>query len=138
MKGVSPESFVADHLEDQTDDDILDDETTRAEIIAAVAFKPARGAAKKGAEPTDPVGKKIAEIKGSMEKLPDSGGEDSEEEEEKNRPAKKAKKSVGNELEICAKAMKVYTKMKNDDLKSVLRWNLGYGMSGTKDILLLR
>mmetsp|Transcript_24242 Transcript_24242/g.42474 ORF Transcript_24242/g.42474 Transcript_24242/m.42474 type:complete len:347 (-) Transcript_24242:255-1295(-) len=56
----------------------------------------------------------------------------------KAKTDKKAKKSEGNELEMCAKAMKVYGKMKADDLKSVIRWNLGYGTTGNKDILLLR
>ena len=82
------------------------------------------------------MGKRLEEMKEAMEKLPDSDG-DSEE----KRPAKKAKtakKAKSNELEMCAKAMKVYGKMKADDLKSVIRWNLGYGTTGNKDILLLR
>jgi len=136
MKGVSPEDFVTDHLEDQTDDSILDDETKRAEIVAAIAYKPPR-AGKGGQEKEDatPVGKRLAKIRSAMEDLPD---DDDDDEGEEKRPAKKAKKSTGNELESCARAMKRYAKMKNDDLKSVIRWNLGYGTTGTKDVLLMR
>lgn len=141
MKGVSPEDFVNDHLEDHTDDSILDDETKRAEIVAAIAYRPPRASkgGKKdgggGEEDNSPMGKRLAKIKAAMEKLPD---EDEDSDGEERRPAKKAKKSAGDELETCARAMKIYGKMKNEDLKSVIRWNLGYGTTGTKDILLLR
>lgn len=138
LKGVSPQDFVADHLDDQTDDSMLDEDDKRQEVIAAIAYKPPR--AKKGEKASDAelsaVGKRLEEIRTAMEKLPESGSDG--EDEEKKRPAKKAKKSEGNDLEVCAMAMKVYAKMKVDDLKSVLRWNLGYGTSGNKDILLLR
>lgn len=33
--------------------------------------------------------------------------------------------------------MKIYSGMKNDDLKNVLRWN-GHMIGGNKDVLLLR
>ena len=133
MKGVSSEDFVDDHLEDHTDDDILDDPAKKAQVIADIAFKPPK--VKKDAKATTPLGKRLEEIKKCMETLPES---DSETEDEEERPAKKAKKSTGNDLEVYAKAMKVYGGMKVDDLKEVIRWNLGYGVTGTKDVLLMR
>ena len=99
-------------------------------MVEFIANKPKGG--KTGDEGDDATSKKIAKIKAAMEKLPESDSEDEE------PPAKKAKKSEGNELEMMARAMKVYSKMKNDDLKNVLRWNLGYGMTGKKNELLLR
>ena len=110
-----------------------DNEITRHEVIADVALKPPKGAAKKktGDEEETPVQKKIAEIKAVMEKLPEDNSSNEEE-----RPSKKAK-SEGNDIEIAAQALKVYIKMKNEDLKNVLRWNDG-AMTGSKDNLLLR
>ena len=111
-----------------------DNEITRQEVIADVALKPPKGAAKKkaGDEEETPVQKKIAEIKAVMAKLP----EDNSSSDEDERPSKKAK-SEGNDIEIAAQALKVYIKMKNEDLKNVLRWNDG-AMTGSKDNLLLR
>jgi len=111
-----------------------DNEITRQEVIADVALKLPKGAAKKKAgddEEETPVQKKIAEIKAVMEKLPEDNSSDEEE-----RPSKKAK-SEGNDIEIAAQALKVYIKMKNEDLKNVLRWN-DSNLGGTKDNLLLR
>ena len=131
LKGVSAEAFVDEHLEDQTDDLILSDEAKRAEIVADVEFKPPKKAKSAGEESA--VAKKIAEYKKALEELCVES-DDSEEE----RPAKKAKKGGGVDLEACARAMKVYGGMKADDLKDILRWNLGYGMTGVKNELLLR
>jgi len=135
LKGVSPADFVADHLEDLTTDSILDNDTTRDEVIAAIAFKPPRAKkGEKGDAELTPVGKRLEEIR---KEIVATLGDD--EEEQQKRPAKKAKKEKKDDgLELYAVAMKVYEKMKADDLKSVLRWNLGYGTSGTKDILMLR
>ena len=138
MKGISHTDFVNDHLEDDTDGSILDDETQRAEIVAAIAYKPPR--ARYGGNKDDKggkknvLGKRLAEIKEVMENLPD----DDDYDEGGERPAKKAKKSSGDDRETFARAMKKYNKMKNVDLKSVIRWNLGYGTAGAKDLLLLR
>eukprot|EP00578_Thalassiosira_sp_NH16_P006940 CAMPEP_0181116970 /NCGR_PEP_ID=MMETSP1071-20121207/22240_1 /TAXON_ID=35127 /ORGANISM="Thalassiosira sp., Strain NH16" /LENGTH=484 /DNA_ID=CAMNT_0023201261 /DNA_START=132 /DNA_END=1586 /DNA_ORIENTATION=- len=138
MKGISHTDFVNDHLEDDTDGSILDDETQRAEIVAAIAYKPPR--ARYGGNKDDKggkknvLGKRLAEIKEVMENLPD----DDDYDEGGERPAKKAKKSSGDDRETFARAMKKYNKMKNVDLKSVIRWNLGCGTTGAKDLLLLR
>ena len=135
FKGVSVEEFVDSHLEDRTNDgDYLTDESKKQEIIDAIAYRPPR-ASTGGASGVDydemtPVGKRVFDIKAAMETLP-------EEDEDAKRPAKKAKKS-GDDLEPYARAMKVYDGMKGDDLKSVLRWNLGYMLTGTKDVLMLR
>ncbi len=146
LKGVSAEDFVTNHLDDQTSDEILSNETKKQQVIDAIATKPSKNAKTKdgeggGAGGTNPISKRLEEIKTRMLALPPSEDDDDEEEEEDKKPAaKKAKTSDGTDDAIVAyaKAMKVYSAMKNDDLKSVLRWNLGYGMTGTKDILLLR
>lgn len=121
---------MEDYLEDHTADELLSDDDKRQQVIDDIAYKPPR-ASKGDAAGTTAVGKKVAEIKAEMAKLPED-----EDDEEEERPAKKAK-SEGNELEMCARAMKVYSKMKNDDLKDVLRWN-GQILAGTKDVMLLK
>ena len=144
LKGVSAEDFVSGHLDDQTSDEILSDETQKQQIIDAIATKPSKNAKNKDGEggggATNPISKRLEAIKTKMLSLPPSD-EDDDDDGDKKPAAKKAKTSdVVDEdaLVVYAKAMKVYSTMKNDDLKSVLRWNLGYGMTGTKDVLLLR
>ena len=144
MKGVSPETFVAVHLVDQTNDLILSDEAKRQEVIDDIAYKPPKKSAKKkggdedddddSGEPSNAIARRLKEIKAVMSNLPESN-DDADDDEEDERPTKKSKT---NDVEAYAKAMRLYSKMKNDDLKSILRWNLGYGTTGTKDILLLR
>ncbi len=145
MKGVSPEDFVAVHLVDQTNDHILSDKAKRQVVVDDIAYKPPKKSAKKtggdddeddgGSAPPNAIGKRLKEIRAVMSNLPEANDDDDEEDDEDERPAKKAK---SDDVEAYAKAMRLYSKMKNDDLKSVLRWNLGYGTTGTKDILLLR
>ena len=136
FKGVSPEEFVTDHLQDQTSDEILSDETQKRQIIDAIATKPQKGGKKEGdGGVASPISKRLEEVKTCMLSLP------SDDEEDSKPAAKKAKKSadgLNDNIAVYAKAMKIYSKMKNDDLKSVLRWNLGYGMTGTRDVLMLR
>jgi hypothetical protein len=143
MKGVSPEDFVAVHLVDQTNDLILSDKAKRQEVVNDIAYKPPKKSAKKkggdddeddddDGAPPNAIGKRLKEIRAVMSNLPEANDD---EEDEDERPAKKAK---SDDIDAYAKAMSLYSKMKNDDLKSVLRWNLGYGTTGTKDVLLLR
>lgn len=114
---------------DQTADSILDDPDKKQEIIDQIASK-----AQKEVKEENPASKKIESYKKMLASLPEESDEEGE-----TRPAKKAKKgSSSEELELAAKALRVYQKMKNAELQDILRWNLGYGMSGTKDILLLR
>jgi hypothetical protein len=147
MKGVSPEAFVADHLVDLTDKKILSDEVKRREVVDDIAYKPPKkGAKKKGGDddddngdddaPSNAVGKRLKEIKAVMSNLPETEDDDkANDDEEDERPTKKSKT---DDIEAYAKAMRLYFHMKNDDLKAVLRWNLGYATSGNKDVLLLR
>jgi poly [ADP-ribose] polymerase len=141
MKGMSAEDFVDEHLEDRSTDLILSDPVKRQEIIDDIAYKPPKATKKKKGEEGDDdnsgessaIAKKLKEIKSVMETL------EEEEDDDTKRPAKKSKITTGDDsIESYAKAMKTYSKLKNDDLKCILRWNLGYGMTGTKDILLLR
>lgn len=123
------------HLEDDTTDGILSDPEKRAEVVAAIAFKAPRKSSA-GTSVEGAVAKFLAQVRRTAEALPD--GEEGGEEE---RPAKKAKKGKGGEgaeLEAYARAMLLYDRMKSDDLKGVVRWNLGYGTTGNKDVLMLR
>lgn len=140
MQGMSAEDFVDEHLVDRSNDLILSDPVKRQEIIDDIAYKPPKATKKKkGEEGEDNAGessaiaKKLKEIKSVMETLDENDDDDTK------RPAKKSKTTGDDESIVAyAKAMKSYSKLKNDDLKSILRWNLGYGMTGAKDILLLR
>eukprot|EP00804_Cyclotella_cryptica_P023395 CCRYP_000521-RA/>CCRYP_000521-RA protein AED:0.40 eAED:0.40 QI:206/1/1/1/0.87/0.77/9/1077/473 len=126
---ITPEQFVQDHLEDTTPDLILSDETKRREIIDAIGSKKGVGRKSEGMEEGEenPVSKRVREIKALVAQQ--------EEEGEAEPPTKKAK---GGKWKKEVEAMKIYQKMTNERLKDVLRWNLGYGMTGTKDVLLLR
>ena len=140
LKGVSAEDFVTNHLDDQTSDEILSDAARKQQIVDAIATKPSKNAKNKDGEggATNPISERLEVIKTRMLSLPPSNeGDDNE---DRKPAAKKAKTSDGAEdaIAVYAKAMKVYSTLKNDDLKSVLRWNLGYGMTGSKDILMLR
>ncbi len=140
LKGVSAEDFVTNHLDDQTSDEILSDAVRKQQIVDAIATKPSKNAKNKDGEggATNPITKRLEEIKTRMLSLPPSNeGDDNE---DRKPAAKKTKTSdvAEDAIVVYAKAMKAYSTMKNDDLKSVLRWNLGYGMTGTKDILMLR
>lgn len=148
LKGVSPADFVSNHLEDRTADSVLSDPVGKEEIVAAIARKPPRKGVGggKGKKAETPVQKRVEAIKAAVEALGSDDDDDDgdDDDEETKRPAKKARKGkakaeVEFDAEPYARAMKkVYGGMKNDDLKEAIRWNLGYGISGTKDILLLR
>ena len=133
---VDAATFVTEHLDDQTEDLILSDSAKCEEIIQAIESK-GGGKGKGGGESNEEnaVSKKID----SYRKILETIREGEEEGEVGERPMKKAKKEViSKELSRAAKALRVYEKMKNAELQDVLRWNLGYGMTGTKDVLLLR
>lgn len=59
-----------------------------------------------------------------------------EEEDGDEKPTKKIKGE--NKFQEEVEAMRLYGKKTLGELKDVLRWNLGYGMTGTKDVLLMR
>jgi hypothetical protein len=124
---ITVQEFVEDHLEDETPNLVLSDETKRQEIIDAIASKKGgRKSTGEGEGDDTAVSRKIAEIKAAM----------ANEEEGEEKPSKKAKGDSKLKEEV--DAMKIYGKMPNAELKDVLRWNLGYGMTGKKDELLLR
>jgi len=122
--GVDAESFVMDHLEDQTDDSVLST-SQKDEIVNDIASKAvtAKGEASDG----NAISKKMDTLKRTLA------------ENEDEPPKKKVKKGgASNDLESEAAIYGIYQGMKNDELKDFLRWNLGYGMSTTKPELLLR
>jgi hypothetical protein len=143
MKGVSPETFVADHLVDQTNDNILSDEARRKEVVDDIAYKPPKKNAKNDDDgeddsPSNAVGRRLKEIKAVMSNLPETSDDDDDNANDVEEDERPKKKSKTDDVEAYAKAMRLYSNMKNDDLKAVLRWNLGYATSGNKDVLLLR
>mmetsp|Transcript_19864 Transcript_19864/g.41056 ORF Transcript_19864/g.41056 Transcript_19864/m.41056 type:complete len:474 (+) Transcript_19864:186-1607(+) len=129
---VNAEEFVNEYLEDQTADGILDDPDFKQRLVIQISSTPK----KKEEKHDNPIANRIASYKTAFEELPD---EDEDDDEETRRPTKKAKKGGDPKiLNAAAKAYGIYHKMKNPELQDVLRWNVGYGMTGTKDALLLR
>lgn len=97
--------------------------TKLQEIIDSLGTKKG-GRKSTGGEDENPVSKKMSELRTAVAMM----------EEGEEKPSKKAKGKLSDEVE----AMKFYGKKTIPELKDVLRWNLGYGMTGTKDILLMR
>jgi hypothetical protein len=101
----------------------LSNGTKLQEIIDSLGTKKG-GRKSTGGEDENPVSKKMSELRTAVAMM----------EEGEEKPSKKAKGKLSDEVE----AMKLYGKKTIPELKDVLRWNLGYGMTGTKDILLMR
>lgn len=124
---ISTAEFVADHLEDNTDEVLLSDETKLQEIVDKIGTKKAGRKSDAGGEES-PLSKKMNELKAAVTKLEEEDGDE--------KPSKKAKGKDKFTEEV--EAMKLYGKKAADGLKDILRWNLGYGMTGNKDVLLMR
>lgn len=119
-KGMTVADFVEEHVADPNG--LYDDEDKLAEIIADIESKPPKS------EKLNIFSTKIATYKAALE------GMEGEDDEGKPSAAKKQK----TDLQEKARAYAVYKGMKTAELQDVLRWNLGYGTSGTKDVLLVR
>lgn len=137
FKGVSAEDFVDEHLEDNTEDQILANDTKRLEVIDAIGAKRPKKAKKEGDagegdtdNPEKLVKDKLEKIKAAAAKL------EEEDEDEKEPPAKKVK-GEGNEFTRQLKAFLIYGKISNGDLKDVLTWN-GNTKTGTKSVLVMK
>ncbi len=131
---ASAEEFVNEYLEDQTADGILDEPEFKQRLIEQISSTPK----KKEEKHDNPVANKIACYKKAFEELHDED-EDGDDDKDARRPAKKAKMGGDPEnLNAAARAYGAYHKLKNPELQDLLRWNVGYGMTGTKDVLLLR
>ena len=118
---ITPAEFVQDHLEDETDALILSDEIKCREIIDKLGSKKT---GRKSTGEDNAISKKMSKLRAVAE------------EEEEEKPAKKTKGE--NKFQEEVEAMRLYGKKTLGELKDVLRWNLGYGMTGTKDVLLMR
>lgn len=125
---ITAAEFVQDNLDDETDDVILSDEARVQEIADKIGTKKAARKSTGGEGDDNAISKKMGELKSAAKKL--------EEEEGDEKPAKKAK--GGNKFAQEVDAMVLYGKKTIPELKDLLRWNLGYGMTGTKDVLLMR
>lgn len=120
MKGKAVADFVEDYLADPHG--LFDDEEKLAEIVADIESKPPKN------EKLSVFATKVAAYKKALEVMEDEDGEG------KPSAAKKAKTDAHEN----ARAYAVYKGKKVAELQDVLRWNLGYGTSGTKDVLLVR
>lgn len=119
-KGMSVADFVEDHIADPHG--IYDDEDKLAELIADIEAKPPKS------EKSNVFADKVATYKSAWTAM------ENDDDEGKPSAAKKAKTDIDEK----ARAFGVYNKMKNAELQDLLRWNLGYATTGTKDVLLVR
>ena len=119
-KGMTVADFVEEHIADPNG--IYDDEDKLTEIIADIEAKAPKG------EKSNVISEKIATYKKILEGL--------EEKDDDGKPS--AAKKAKTDLVAKTRAYAVYKSMKIPELQDILRWNLGYGTTGTKDILLLR
>ena len=117
---MSVADFVEEHVADPHG--LYDDEDKLAEIIADIESKPPK------TEKSNIFADKVATYKRALDNM------ENDDDEGKPSAAKKAK----TDMEEIARAYAVYKPMKNAELQDVLRWNLGYATSGTKDVLLVR
>ena len=100
------------------------------ELSEAIGSKKKKRKSEGGEEEENGISKKMKMLRDAV------GGE--EEEEGGEKPAKKAKGDNNDVFRKEVEAMKLYGSKNVAELKDVLRWNLGYGMTGTKDVLLMR
>ncbi len=119
-KEMLVEDFVEEHVADPHG--IFDDEAKMEQIIAEIKSKPPKS------EKSNVFANKVATYKRAFDEM------EKDDDEGKPSAAKKAK----TDMEDIARAYAVYKVMKNAELQDVLRWNLGYATSGTKDVLLVR
>jgi len=136
-EGVTPLTFVKEHLMDETDDHNLSD--IEEQIIQAIESKPSKAPKSQNGATT---GGKIEKIKNDLDKIRKADDVD-----EAVKPKKKAKRETNgkqdkstllSEIDVnVAKVYEIYERDTNDQLKDVLRWNRQL-VSGTKDILLQR
>ena len=99
------------------------------ELSGAIGSKKKKRKSEGGEEEENGISKKMKMLRDAV------GGE---EEEGGEKPAKKAKGDNNDVFRKEVEAMKLYGSKNVAELKDVLRWNLGYGMTGTKDVLLMR
>lgn len=99
------------------------------ELSEAIGSKKKKRKSEGGEEEENGISKKMKMLRDAV------GGE---EEEGGEKPAKKAKGDNNDVFRKEVEAMKLYGSKNVAELKDVLRWNLGYGMTGTKDVLLMR
>lgn len=123
---ITAAEFVEDHLEDNTEELILSNESKLQEIVDKIGTK--KGGRKSAGGEETPLSKKMTELRAAAAKLEEEDGDE--------KPAKKAKGKDKFTEEV--EAMKLYGKKTSDGLKDIIRWNLGYGMTGNKDVLLMR
>jgi len=134
-EGVTADSFVEDHLTDETNESVLSDESVVATIVEQIAAKP-KPATKKAVETngtttTDP----LATLKRNSEIL--LREEDTEGDGHATKKSKTSVSSLSSTDRQNASAYLEYSTFKADDLKDLLRWNRQH-VDGTRAKLLAR
>mmetsp|Transcript_16113 Transcript_16113/g.19686 ORF Transcript_16113/g.19686 Transcript_16113/m.19686 type:complete len:457 (+) Transcript_16113:117-1487(+) len=125
LSKITVEEFVDEHLEDNSDDKVLEDETKRQEIIEKISTKASKTAKKEDDAKVDSY---IAVVKSNAELL-DAKNDD------EGPPKKKIK--LSNDDKAKAEAYLKYKDMKTDELKDLLSWNKIH-KTGKKEFLLIR
>ena len=117
---ISAHDFLVDHVTDESGGEILPKQLeTLAEAIESKAVK------------TD---KTVGEAEQVINRLKEAY------EDDKEPPAKKVKSDPNGDDDVearCVQAYGIYNKMKNNDLKDILRWN-GQFLTGTKPYMLIK
>lgn len=138
-EGVTHEIFVADILQDDTDDQILSNEEESAKVVEKLKKKAASGAGDKQA--TGGAIGNIDVIKSNFDKLQKEKEKecDIERDVDESRPSKKIKMAakMSGPDRAKAEAYGNYNHMNIDQLKDILRWNHQM-LAGSKAVLLSR
>lgn len=118
QQGITEETFVESHLEDNSEDHVLSDDAIVATIVKQIATKPKAANSKKAGVKRE-TNVLIATLKRNSEILLRE-----EDAEKDDGPAtKKLKSSLSSTDHLHASAYLEYVTLKVDDLKDFLRWN---------------
>lgn len=132
---MTAESFVEDHLTDETKNSELSDETMTATIVEQIAAKPKSATKSKKAVETNGTTDLISTLKRDSEIL--LREEDAEDDGPATKKSKTSTSSLSSTDRQNASAYLEYSTLKVDDLKDLLRWNRQH-VGGTRAELLAR
>jgi hypothetical protein len=135
-EGETPESFVLDHLEDDTDDSELDKDDMRQQIIATIATKPKatprkHKTAEDGGDGDDALVAKMKRLRQELENAED---------EEQARKKLKLSDDEQQQYDICMAILDMGPKGKGpnkDTMKDICKWNRQL-VGGNNNMLMAR
>eukprot|EP00567_Pseudictyota_dubia_P001280 CAMPEP_0197466612 /NCGR_PEP_ID=MMETSP1175-20131217/65145_1 /TAXON_ID=1003142 /ORGANISM="Triceratium dubium, Strain CCMP147" /LENGTH=481 /DNA_ID=CAMNT_0043002661 /DNA_START=51 /DNA_END=1496 /DNA_ORIENTATION=+ len=136
-EGIDAATFVADMLEDNTEDQILSNKAD--EIISDIEYKAPKKKKEEGG--TSGASKSIKRLKEDLSKLRAEAIKEEDDDEEEGPKKKKVKSEKSTVLadndRARAEVFALYEGCKNDELKDVLRWNKQM-IGGNKDAMMSR